>query len=216
MEAEWVSAIATCVGSVAAGGALWFAYSQIRLTARQMRESAAQEARDSEARTRPYVSVEIVPGLAGPGSMDIVFANHGRTTARNVRVSLVGDDFRAQSEEDEIGPALGRMFANRFELAPGARRRVFWQIPANDDESRSQFGTPLIGVVAVSYAWKPDGAETERRYADEFRYDLTEYPKLIPVPYSGPNASGTSADAHERNVVHALRAIARNVAENTR
>lgn len=40
-----------------------------------MRGAALREAQDSEDRTRPYVGMDIVPGLAGSPTFDIVIEN---------------------------------------------------------------------------------------------------------------------------------------------
>lgn len=63
----WIEPIATLVGVVVAIAAIVFTVVQLRLTAQQMRETATQEAKNSEARTRPYVGIEVVPGIAGSG-----------------------------------------------------------------------------------------------------------------------------------------------------
>jgi hypothetical protein len=211
---SWIEAIATLVGVIVALVAIVFTVVQLRLTLRQMRESAIQEAQNSEARTRPYVGIDIVPGIAGAGSMDIIIENHGRTTARNIRVSLVGDTFRAQSDGDVIGEALRRLFATGFDLAPGARRRVFWQIAADENSSpRGHMGTPVAAGIAFVYDWAPGDDRPVRNYADSIQYDLTEYPKLIPLPSTGSTAQGASSEAQSKNLLHALRAIAANVAE---
>lgn len=210
----WIEAIATLVGVVVAITAIVFTVVQLRLTARQMRDTAIQEAKNSEARTRPYVGIEIVPGIAGSGSMDIIIENHGKTTARNIKVSLVDDTFRAQSEGDEIGEALGRLFATGFDLAPGAHRRVFWQFPADENSSpQGHMGTPVAAGIRFSYEWFPGDERPLRRYEDSIQYDLTEYPKLIPLPGTGSTAHGTSPEAQNKNLLNALRAIASNVAE---
>lgn len=211
---SWIEAIATLVGVIVALIAIVFTAVQIRLTARQMRETSAQEAQNSEAQTRPYVGIDIVPGIAAMSSMDIIFENHGKTTARDIRVGLVGDEFREQSDGDIVGPALARLFGTPFDLAPSARRRVLWQIPADQNATpRGNLGTPVVGEIAISYEWVPSDDRETRHYNDSIRYDLTEYPKLIPMPSKGSTANGTSPEAQTKNIVHALRAIASNVAE---
>ncbi|WP_292766901.1 hypothetical protein [Microbacterium sp. UBA3486] len=206
---SWIEAIATLVGVIVALVAIVFTAVQIRLTARQMRETSAQEAQNSEDQTRPYVGIDIVPGVGGMGSMDIIFENHGRTSARNITVRLSEDEFREQSEGDIIGPALARLFAVPFDLAPGARRRVMWQIPADENASpRGHMGTPVAGGVKFSYDWVPGGDRPVRHYDDAIDYDLTEYPKLIPMPTTGATAHGSSPEAQQTNLLHVLRAIA--------
>ncbi|OZB85566.1 hypothetical protein [Microbacterium sp. 13-71-7] len=212
LAASWVVAVATAAGVIVAGLALWFAYRQIALTSTQMRASAAQQAQDSEDRTRPYVSVDFVPGISGAPSFDIVVTNRGQTMARGLTLELTDGGFRALSEHDEIGPALGRLFSSGIDLAPGAKLRVLWRFPDQENaEPRGDLGAPERGSVIVRYGWMPGDARPIREYAEPARYDLREHLKLIPRAYSGEDASGSDADL--RNAVNALRAIAENVGD---
>lgn len=196
--------------------AIVLTYVQIRRTAGQVRASAVREAQDSEARTRPYVSLDIVPGLAGRPTFDVVIANSGATTARNVRLRLADHDFAKQSEHDEIGPALGELLASGFDLAPGARRRLLWRIPDDENtEPRGAVGAPISDVIRFTYAWDPRDGRPPRYYEDQLGYDLTQYPLLTPAPSRGATAQGSPADQNLqlRNLIHALRAIADHVGE---
>lgn len=210
----WIEAVATVFGVLVAVVAIVFTYKQIRQTAQQMRGASAREAQDSEDRTRPHVGVDVVPGLAGAPSFDLVIENHGKTTARHVRLNLVDDELRAQSESDQIGPALARLFGIGFDLAPGARRRVFWRLPDDGNASpRGDRGAPVAAEIAVTYHWAPGDDRGVREYKDRIRYDLTEYAKLTPQPTKGATSNGSSTEALGKNAVHALRAIAEHVAE---
>lgn len=212
----WIGSIATSAAVIVAILAIVLTYTQVRLTARQIREAAIREAQNSEDRTRPYIGLDVVTGLAGSPSFDLVITNFGRATARHVRIDLVGEGFKAQSSADEIGPALGRLFAVPFDLAPGARRRVFWYMPDEEESTpRGAVGTPISGEISAIYEWEPRPGEKLRSYKDRLSYDLNEYPKLAPQPASGSTANG-SVNAPEviaRNEVHALRAIARHIGE---
>ena len=214
LAASWTAAIATGVGALVAGAALWFAYRQIKLAATQMRETSRQEAENSIAQTRPYIGVDFVPGLFGSPAFDIVIQNHGRTLAKNVVLRLDGAEFAAQSEKDQIGPALGRLLATGFDLAPGARRRLLWRIAENEraDPPGAQ-GAPISGEVIATYEWRVDGEETVRQYEYRTSYDLTEYPKLTPSPNTGATANGNDEKAQIRNISLALRAIATHLGE---
>lgn len=214
LTATWATAIATIVGVVLGGIAAIAAAVSIVQTGRQMRVTARNEVENSDARTRPYLGIDVAPGIGGMASMDIVFTNHGRSYARDVRVSLVGEEFQAQSAGDEIGPALGRLFATPFDLAPNAHRRVLWRIPANaQSKPPGEVGTPISGEVRVAYSGDPRDGRDSRTYEDFLRYDLTEYPKLMTLPSSGRSAPEGSDQEVEKNTVHALRAIARSVGE---
>lgn len=209
---SWIEAVSTSLAVLVALAALWFAYSQIRQTAAQMRSTAAREAQDSEDRTRPYVGLDIVPGLGGSPSFDIVIENFGQATARDIRVSLASGSFEAQSPADEIGPALGRLFARGFDLAPRARRRVFWRLPDDGDATpRGDMGAPISGELIARYSWTPGGERDLRVYEERLGYDLTEYPKLTPMAARGAESQGANADA--KNLVHAIRTVASHVGE---
>lgn len=214
----WIEAIATAGGVLVAVVAIVFTFLQIRLASLQLRRAAIREAQDSEERTRPYIGLDVVPGLAGAPSFDLIITNFGRATAKRIRIDLRGAGFEAQSEGDEIGPALGRLFARPFDLAPGARRRVFWYMPAQADATPSgALGVPIAGEVSASYEWERTDADS-RVYEDWIAYDLTEYPKLTPQPTEGSTANGSAGDPEiiGRNAVNALRAIARHVGETRR
>lgn len=214
----WIGAIATAAVLVAIV-AIVLTYLQVRLTARQIRDTAAREAQNSEDQTRPYVGLDVVPGLAGPPSFDLLVTNFGRATARRIRIELVGGGFVAQSLADEIGPALERLFAGPFDLAPGARRRVFWYMPDQvNSQSRGAVGAPIAGEISADYEWESRAGAASRSYTDQLSYDLTEYPKLTPQPASGSTAEGSTNNPEviARNGVHALRAIASHVGEMRR
>lgn len=210
----WIEAIATAVGVVVAIVAIALAYAQLRQTTAQVRRASAQEAQDSEEQTRPYIGVDLVPGLAGHSIFDIVIENYGHSTARDVTLDLDADEFKAQSAMDEIGPALGRFFSQGFDLAPGARRRVFWRLPDSESKSpRGDFGAPEAGQILIRYSWQPGDLRAIRRYEDHLRFDLSEYPNLAPRPSAGRESTEIGAAAAIKNVVHALRAIAEHVGE---
>lgn len=68
LSATWLTAIATICGVMIAGAALITAALSIVQTGRQMRSTARNEIENSDAQTRPYVGVDITPGIASrPG-----------------------------------------------------------------------------------------------------------------------------------------------------
>ena len=193
-------------------------YVQIRLTTKQLRESAKAQAEDSEARTRPYVTMDIVPGLTGRSAFDAVIENKGASTARDIQISLVGAEFGAQSEHDEVGPGLARLFEQPFDLAPGGRRRVIWRLADRETSvPRGDMGAPIAGTVRAEYTWQPTHRDTNL-YFDELRYDLSLWPLLTPAPSTGAKAesSSKSEKIQLRDIEHALRAIAHHTGEQLR
>ena len=57
-----------------------------RTSADAARTANEQAKLDSIEQTRPYVYVEVVPGLAGSRSWDVRIRNSGRSAARNLRL----------------------------------------------------------------------------------------------------------------------------------
>lgn len=212
---EWVSAIAAAAGVIVAIVAIVFAGWQLKLTARQLRETALREAQNSDDQTRPYVFADFVMSLAGPPIIDVVIENSGRTVAREIKMRLVGDGFGAQSASDTIGPTLGRLFDAGFDLAPGARRRLMWRLPDQPNaEPRGDMGAPASVAVVLNYKWEPGKGRSPQEFEEHLAYDLTDYLKVAPIPFQGERASGN--DETTRNAVNALRAIAQHTAEARR
>ena len=214
--APWIGANAPSLGVILAALAIIVTCVQVGLTSAQVRKTAKREADNSEAQTRPYIGMDVVPSLAGPPVFDLVIENFGKTTARQVLVTLEGSGFGAQSEGDEIGPALGRLFSVPFDLSPTARRRFFWRMPATENATPAgDLGTPLAGELKVSYAWEPDEGRPAHHYQERLRYDLSEYPKLTPIASTGARAAGSSSQdsAQMKNLAHILSAIATHIGE---
>ena len=211
----WIGAIAAAFGVAVAVVAIVLTYQQVRLTAIQLRDSARREAQNSEEQTRPYVGVDIVPGLSGAPTFDIQIVNFGKTTARDVRLTLVGDRLGPQSVDDQIGPALKRLFEAGFDLAPGARRRLFWRLPGSANSvPNGDMGAPAAAEIVVNYRWETGVDGTDHSYEERLRYDLSEYAKLAPLARQGATSSGSNSDSSTlKNAVHALHAIAEHVAE---
>jgi len=189
---------------------------QVRATAKELRENARREANDSEERTRPYLSVDVVPSLAGVPAVDVVLVNSGRTAARDVRLEVVGAPFEERFAGDQITPAMGRAFASGFDIAPASRRRYYWHFPATPTASPSgEMGAPAVGEILLRYQWRPEGDAAIRHYEERYSYNLADLLRLTPVPFSGSRAD-TGSNRFERNVEHALRAIAQNVGNRNR
>lgn len=215
LAATWVTAIATIVGVVIAGAAFVAAAIAVVQTGRQMRAAARTETENSDAQTRPYVGVDIGPGIASLPSFDIVIRNHGKTTARDIRIELLNGEFGARDGDEMFGPAQARVFAVPFDLAPGAHRRLLWHVLASANRPHS-LGAPDSGEVGVSYGWEPGDGRESRSYSDSIRYDLRDYPALIVIPGTGGKTDGRTTDDHLKNAVKALRAIASHVGNGIR
>lgn len=87
---------------------------------------------DSDARTRPYISLRLVPGVQHHGSVDLIIENKGGSPAQNIRLDIfeatepleVTETFRAK--EDRIRRVINHALENTYFLAPGARMRWMW------------------------------------------------------------------------------------------
>lgn len=217
LAATWLTAVATVVGVVIAGAAFVAAAMSIVQTGRQMRAAARSEAENSDAQTRPYVGVDIVPGIASLPSFDVVIRNHGKTSARGIRITLLDGEFGARNGDDVVGSAQARVFANPFDLAPGAHRRLLWQVLASNGASRPEnIGAPDAGKIGISYEWEPGDGRDRRSYSDSIQYDLRDYPALITLAGTGGKSDGRTAEDHLKNAVKALRAIASHVGNGIR
>jgi len=215
----WFGAIATAVGVAVAIIAIYFTYRQVRLTAVQLRLSSEQAAQDSEDRTRPYITMNVVPGLTGHGAIDLVIENTGQTTARDIRITLVDAEFGPQSNDDDhVGPGLQEFFATPFDLSPRGRMRFLWHLPeTTKSNKRGAMGAPQIGEVLASYYWDGAGIQA-RKYTTRLRYNLVLWPRITPAPSTGSVNNGLSGKpvTHLKNIDHALRSIAHHTGEANR
>lgn len=128
-NAEVVTAWATVCGALVALGAAVAAIAQL-----------GQVVRDSRDRTRPYVHLDVVPGLHGIGSWDLTIENHGLSTALDVVID--GGDFEQVDEDDYITPHLGEYLLRPKTLVPGARRRIMWSYSTLEPPVRAGIDGP--------------------------------------------------------------------------
>ncbi|MBF4616387.1 hypothetical protein [Curtobacterium sp. VKM Ac-1376] len=217
----WIGARATAAAVVVAIVAILLTYRQVRLTAVQLRHDSAQAAQDSEDRTRPYVTMNIVPSIASHGALDLILANTGATAATNVRFKLLGAGFGLSDDDTHVGPGLREFFATPFELAPGARMRLFWHLPesaAERSDKRGAMGAPVTGELQVTYGRDVGGRPGSHEYVTKHRYDFTLWPKITPEAWTGARNEGNSSDplTHLKNIDFGLRAIAHHLGETTR
>ena len=162
-----------------------------------------QARRDSIAQTRPYVFVEILPGLAGLSCYDIRITNTGKSSARQLRV-----DFSPWPEhEDDIVTSLRQMFETSRTLPPGASIRSFWRIETNKSQNGQEMGMPKTGTLRVFYS---SDDEVCPKYSERYEV-LISNSGLWPVPEGGPNPD-FSSDCKELRKFYLLgQAIARAI-----
>ncbi|MBD8702837.1 hypothetical protein [Frigoribacterium sp. CFBP 13712] len=217
----WIGAIATAAAVIVAIVAISLTYRQVRLTAIQLRDASVQAAQDSEDRTRPYVTMNIVPSIARQGALDLIVTNTGATAATNVRFELLGDGFGLSDDDTHVGPGLRDFFSTPFELAPGAKLRLFWHLPesrAERSDKPGAMGAPVTGELQATYSRDVDGQPGSREYVTKHRYDFTFWPKITPQAWTGKHNEGSSSNplTHLKNIDFGVRAIAHHVGESTR
>ena len=77
-----VQAICAIISTIGGIGALGVSAWQIYLASKQMRETSKQSKQESEDRNRPYISMDVVPGLGGVGCWDLKIKQHGRISRK--------------------------------------------------------------------------------------------------------------------------------------
>lgn len=86
--------------------------------------------RDSRDKARPYVQVDVVAGLHGPGSWDLIIENTGASAA--VEVTIDAGELTPADAKDHISADLAAYLNAPHTLVPGARRRVMWAYDTNN------------------------------------------------------------------------------------
>lgn len=140
---DWAALVtaAATVALVVAVVAWWTARATLAASRRasEAAEAANEQARlDSIAQTRPYVYVEVVPGLAGMDTYDVRVFNSGRSAARGLTLDY--DSWPAQP--DSIVQALEKMFHTPRILPPGCSLRAVWRLGGGQggDRRRGRVG----------------------------------------------------------------------------
>lgn len=181
---------------------------------------AALEARRSadtaefvEARqSRPYVFVQLKPGLAGLGMWDLVITNSGQSNARDL---LIRADAWPEKEDDVTGP-LRRLFEGKQTVPPGQSIRTYWRMAVLKgstwgDGSSDPVGMPKRVEVVVTYT---SDAPDRPIYEDSFLLDEDTI-GLTPAPASGPEPH-KDLTIGEHSLHKMLAALTRAIGEGNR
>lgn len=146
--------------------------------------------RDSAERTRPYVFVEVLPGLAGVPAWDLRIKNVGNSAARE----LVLSPRSWPARDDIVIQSLRELCDTPRTLPPGCSIRAVWRVgevgPGQSTDGPSELGMEEQEIVSVSYR---GSANDEQAFADEFDL-MTHGSGLWPVPEDGPDAVGLRGD----------------------
>ena len=114
-----VAAAASAITALAAIGALWVAHRNLR-----------HLVEDSRDRTRPYVYLELVPGLWGSAAVDLIVANFGESMAHDVTLEFKDIDWDAPltaGEPDEVRPFIEKGLAGKSMVIP-PHEGVIWSV----------------------------------------------------------------------------------------
>lgn len=184
------------------------------LAARAAISTLRQMKKDSIAQSRPYVYAQLVPGLGGVGTWDLIIKNAGQSAARNVTATVS----EWPEQKDFIIDALSTMFSTPQTLPPGTHLRTFWYMRAQeggyleDPETGDKFnshGLPDRTKVFLSYE---DEDKPARIYRDE--YDLsTETIGMTPISTKGPNEPRSMEDPDAKAIYKILGYVVRQLGE---
>ncbi|QEU12462.1 hypothetical protein [Dermabacter vaginalis] len=204
-----ISALAAITAALLTCGLLFVGWKTARAardTLHQMKKDSIAQQLDSARISRPYVYAHIAPSLAGEGAWDLILENTGKTAAYDIKINIEADGV-----EDDIVSNAVKIFAQAGTfLPPGVRLRTFWAFdPDEKSDQPRAMGYPRAGI-SLTYV---DGEGT--RYDDRKVILDPTLLGLTPVPTTGPE-SKSGANKEERNIAHALRAIAHNVGELNR
>lgn len=176
-------------------------------------QRSANIAEHVEARqSRPYVFVQLKPGLAGLGTWDLVVSNSGESNARDLMIEA--DAW--PDDEDKITRPLRRFFEARQTLPPGQSIRTYWRMTVTEGSTWSDGSTDPVGMlkrVQLRLTYTSDDP-VRPAYEDTFLIDEDTI-GLTPAPAEGPepkpNLSNNQKDLHKM-----LAAIARAIGESNR
>lgn len=155
---------------------------------------------------RPYVMAEVVPGLHGAGSWDLVVTNSGRSMA--IELQFLFDEWERRGESDYITDHLVKYLRQSEMLVPGARKRVMWRREL--DGHISEAGAPETMKLTIRYRDEPGN-----QYQTEFIFALKSLGAAAPAPDEGRTRNGSNDDVSKNlaDISHALRALNGHVGE---
>lgn len=186
MDASLIAALAACATAAVS------TY-QVRLLRKQLAEDS-----------RPYVVVDVVPGLHGQGFWDLTLESTGRSIAHRARVATSPATW-VPGEDDHITEPLRDYLNGEHDLPPGARHRVMWRYESTDEPA---CGAPSQVSVRVTFE-----DEKGRSYVSSLRVDTNVLGKVSPVAHDGPRMNGIEEGRELMNIDRAIRALTEHVGE---
>lgn len=209
MWTDIAQAISAIIGAFGVVITLGFTAWQIYQASVQVRESANQSQRESEDRNRPYISLDVIPSLAGTGVWDLKIKNTGGTAARSVTINLVDQDLISSVDEHYLKDHLHWFMTTPFDLMPEASKRIYWIFTNKQGDVID--GAPLQGKIVVRYSWQRE--DDKKEYSDYLLYDCLKAP--TPVPSTGQTRMGGN-NPELKNIEYAIRGVSRQIGELSR
>lgn len=165
--------------------------------------------RDSRERTRPYVQLDVVPGIQGVGSWDLIIENTGASVA--LEVTIDAGELVPQSEGDHIVPNITEYLRAPKTLVPRARRRVMWAYDREDLKVCAGVLEPRIVKVAYLDDKKARSRWGRKHpYRGEFGVGDPLRGAAFPAPTEGAKPNSKDALQH---IDRALRAMNTHIGE---
>lgn len=168
MDADTLVAWGTLGTAVFTGGLVVFAWFAWRTAKRTLIEQS-----------RPYVFVEIIPGMSGSGAYDVRVSNAGRSSAKNL--TLTYDQW--PSNLDDVGTAVRTLFDTPRTLPPGCSIRSIWRLTGNFTDGRNEAGAGVSGTIRATYNDSSEKRAVE--YSDQYDVQI-DTSGLWPMPTGGP------------------------------
>lgn len=177
-----------------------------RDAAHREQQAAQQAIKDSQRANRPYLCVELRPGLQGIAKQDLVIRNLGRTAARDITLVAPWPD-----PGDEISQRLESHFAKAFDLPPGSSLRLAWHRWVSEKKRGSQpEGMPRTCEVTVNYRGDDPALVP---FSESTTLDAS-WGDIMPAPQRGErNPNGMNTLDTLRDIDQALRTLNVHVGE---
>jgi len=194
--ADIVAAGAAVVSAFVALGAILIAWGQLRGLRQQI-----------ESEARPYVTIQVVPGLQGPGSWDLVVQNLGKSLAHGLTIDV--GTVEKRDNADYIAEPLKRFLSTELTLVPGARVRVMW---SSTFEGTTPAGVQGSRTATLTYWGESDRERRRNPFTETYPIYDAAAGYGMPAPTEGGRALN-GPDKELKDIANALRTLNSHVGE---
>ncbi|MFD2674815.1 hypothetical protein [Gulosibacter bifidus] len=214
---DWLNDYGSAITALAAVVGVFIAAWQLHSASKEVRSAAEQRQSESFDRNRPYVTLDVIPGLAGKGTWDLRIENIGGSYARNVKLAFVEGGLNAPDDGDgaEFVKALQEFLNSTWSMAPGSSRRLLWHYSRGEDlteEPKAAF-TTWEATLQVTYEWQRTN-EQPVKFAETYSYNTRIFGRISPVAGLGTTVSGSApAEKQLSSIDRKLQRLVFNLAE---